>query len=184
MLHHHLLSATLLLMLALLSSASPRARNKAALVHVRIEGSEKTIFEGIVLTRGHNLTATSGESHYCDGTNNKTYPHSVPTFTSALDKAAKIDEFNYTAYVNLYPLANIIFFIEITNINTETFFPRLTISLSPLLREKSGLKHSSGANISISTRINLEVVKYKSSRAITSYLRSSMLPFLVPKHLF
>jgi len=98
---HHLLSATLLLTLALLSSALLGTQNKVVLVHVRIEGSEQTIYEGKVLTRGHNLTATSGESHHCDGTNNKTYSDPVPTFNTALDDAAKRNGISYTA--DFYP---------------------------------------------------------------------------------
>jgi len=101
MLHHHsVISLTLLFMLALLSLASP-ALNKAVLVNVRIEGVEKTIFEGPILTRGHNLTAPSGESHHCDGTNNNANRLPSATFNSAFDDAAQKHGLPYT--VDFYP---------------------------------------------------------------------------------
>ena len=100
MLHHHysVLTLTLLLVLALLSLASP-VSNKAALVEVRVEGIQKTIFEGRILTRGHNLTTLSGESHHCDGTNNNANRLPSPTFNSAFDDAAQKYGFPYTVYV-------------------------------------------------------------------------------------
>jgi len=113
MLHNRLLSVTLLLTLALLSSALP-ARNKAVLIGLRIEGSDTTIFEGRVLTRGHNLMTASGESHHCDGTNNNAHPHPVPTFTSALDDAAMKNGFNYNA--EYYPSLDDFF---VTSIDEE-----------------------------------------------------------------
>jgi len=101
---HYLVSLTLVVVLALLSSAYPSpAVNQATLavyqrptlVYLRIEGSEKTIFEGPVLTRGHNVTTISGGNHHCDGTNNNANPRAGPTCTSALDDAAKRHGFTF-----------------------------------------------------------------------------------------
>jgi len=90
---HHLFSLSLVAVLALLSSVL--AANQPTLVNLRIEGSEKTIFEGPVLTRGHNVTTSSGGTHICDGTNNNANPTPGPTCTSALDNAAKEHGFTF-----------------------------------------------------------------------------------------
>ncbi|KAF8808419.1 hypothetical protein BYT27DRAFT_7210823 [Phlegmacium glaucopus] len=92
---HHLFSLTLLAVLALLSSAFPTPVVNGTLVNLRIEGSEKTIFEGTVFTRGHNVTTVSGGTHHCDGTNNHANLHAGPTCTSALDDAAKVNGFTF-----------------------------------------------------------------------------------------
>lgn len=56
-------------------------------VRVRIEGSGKTLFEGPILTEGHNVRASSDvASRPCDGTNNGA--HSQP---SATPTAASVD---------------------------------------------------------------------------------------------
>ena len=94
----HLFSLTLVA--ALLSSVL--AENKPNLptaVNLRIEGAEKTIFEGSVITRGHNVTTDSGGTHICDGTNNGANPTPGPTCTSALDNAAKLHGFAFDGYV-------------------------------------------------------------------------------------
>ena len=78
------------------------AANIPTLVNLRIEGAEDTIFEGTVLTRGHNVTTVSGGTHKCDGTNNGANPTPGPTCTSALDDAAKIHGFTFDGYVFLY----------------------------------------------------------------------------------
>ncbi|KAF8150197.1 hypothetical protein B0H34DRAFT_667001 [Crassisporium funariophilum] len=83
-----------LALFAHLASASPAA-NKRTLVNVRIEGKDKTIFEGFVPTRGHNITTTSGGNHHCDGTNLNANSHPGPTCTSALDDAAKLHHFSF-----------------------------------------------------------------------------------------
>jgi hypothetical protein len=53
-------------------------------VTVRIEGKEKTLFEGPILTEGHAVQAASDtEPRTCDGTNNGAHPDPVPTPTAA-----------------------------------------------------------------------------------------------------
>ena len=116
---HHLFSLTVVAVLALLSSASPNqpisdnlpieglvlstvlAQNEPTLVNLRIEGPDTTIFEGSILTRGHNVTTVSGGTHHCDGTNNNANPLPGPTCTSALDDASKKAHFPFDGYVQL-----------------------------------------------------------------------------------
>ncbi|KAF8972342.1 hypothetical protein BDZ97DRAFT_1650233 [Flammula alnicola] len=69
--------------------------NKEIPVLLRIEGKEKTIFEGRVLTRGHNVTTASGGTHHCDGTNNHENSKPGATCTSALDDASKKHNFTF-----------------------------------------------------------------------------------------
>lgn len=97
---HHLFSLTLVAVLALLSSVL--AANSPTLVNLRIEGSAKTIFEGTVVTRGHNVTTASGGTHICDGTNNGANPTAGPTCTSALDNAAKLHGFTFDGYASYF----------------------------------------------------------------------------------
>ena len=102
MLHHHLFSLTVVLaMLALLSSA---AVNQPTSVNLRVEGSTKTIFEGTIVTSGHNVTTALGGNHHCDGTNNGENPLPGPTCTSALDDASKAPSnlFTFDGYVQLF----------------------------------------------------------------------------------
>jgi len=90
---YHLLPLTLVAMLALFSSSV--SANKKTLVNLRIEGSTSTIFEGPIMTRGHNVTTHSGGNHHCDGTNNNENPIPGPTCTSALDDASKLAKFPF-----------------------------------------------------------------------------------------
>jgi len=84
-----LFSLVLVTVLALLSAASPStAVNKPTRVNLRIEGSQKTIFEGQVSTQGHDITTVSGGTHHCDGTNSNANPQPGPTCNSALDDAS------------------------------------------------------------------------------------------------
>ncbi|KAF9562567.1 hypothetical protein CPC08DRAFT_372901 [Agrocybe pediades] len=69
--------------LALFATAAAVVSN-VALVNLRVEGADKTHFEGPVLTRGHNITTALGGNHHCDGTNNHTNPRPGPTANSAL----------------------------------------------------------------------------------------------------
>jgi hypothetical protein len=51
---------------------------------VRIEGKEKTLFEGPILTDGHAVQASSDtEPRICDGTNNNAHPSPGPTPTAS-----------------------------------------------------------------------------------------------------
>ncbi|KAG7089178.1 hypothetical protein E1B28_010880 [Marasmius oreades] len=66
-------------------------------VKLRIEGANKTIFEGCVPTFGHSITTASGGKHHCDGTNNHTPVKLGPTCTTALNDASKIHRFDFDA---------------------------------------------------------------------------------------
>jgi hypothetical protein len=71
--------------------AAPAARAAPTEVNVRIEGRSETLFEGPVLTEGHNVKAFSdAEPHRCDGVNNGKYPTPGPTPTAASVDAMKI----------------------------------------------------------------------------------------------
>jgi hypothetical protein len=74
------------------------ATNHPTLVNLRIEGADKTIFEGRIVTRGHNVTTAEGGNHHCDGTNNNQNPSPGPTCTSALDDAARRHGFSWDGY--------------------------------------------------------------------------------------
>jgi len=53
-------------------------------VTVRIEGREKTLFEGPILTEGHDVRASSDSAaRHCDATNNGAHPAPMPTPTAA-----------------------------------------------------------------------------------------------------
>lgn len=66
---------------------------------IRIEGRDQTIFEGVVKTNGHDVTASTGGTHPADGTNNNEHPYAVPTCTSALADIAKVQHFTWDGYV-------------------------------------------------------------------------------------
>ena len=96
-----IVSAALLCVSALFPHATLAipARNHPTLVNLRIEGADKTIFEGHIVTRGHNVTTVSGGTHHCDGTNNNENEFPGPTCTSALDDASKEKGFQWDGYV-------------------------------------------------------------------------------------
>jgi len=81
--------------LLFLTSLASSAVNPPTAVNLRIEGLDKTIFEGIVVTRGHNVTTASGGTHHCDGTNLGANPTPGATCTSALDTASKEAHFTF-----------------------------------------------------------------------------------------
>jgi hypothetical protein len=84
--------------LAAPAAAAPRAATatvNATIVQLRIEGATSTIFEGPVLTTGHDITTAAGGTHHCDGTNGAANPTAGPTATSALDDAARHAGFTY-----------------------------------------------------------------------------------------
>jgi hypothetical protein len=93
---HQLFSLTL----ALFSSVSHL--NSPTLVNLRIEGSVNTIFEGPIITRGHNVTTHSGGNHHCDGTNHNANPFPGPTCTSALSNASQSAHFPFDGYVSYF----------------------------------------------------------------------------------
>ncbi|KAK7018362.1 surface cell-adhesion protein [Favolaschia claudopus] len=71
------------------------AKNHPTRVNLRIEGANRTIFEGPIVTTGHNVTTVSGGAHHCDGTNNGENEFQGPTCTSALDDAARKEGFQW-----------------------------------------------------------------------------------------
>jgi hypothetical protein len=101
---HHLFSLTLVA--ALLSSVLSQAVNQPTSVNLRIEGSTKTIFEGTVVTTGHDVTTASGGTHPCNGTNNDANPTPGPTCISALDDAAKLNKFTFNGYVSYFLISH------------------------------------------------------------------------------
>jgi len=71
--------------------ATPAVRAAPTEVDVRIEGRGETLFEGPVLTEGHNVKAFSDAApRRCDGVNNGKHPTPGPTPTAASVDAMKI----------------------------------------------------------------------------------------------
>jgi len=64
--------------------------NSLVEVNVRIEGRDKTQFEGSVTTNGKIVTTRTGGTHPANGTNGNEYPFPVPTCTSALQDASRL----------------------------------------------------------------------------------------------
>ena len=58
-----------------------------AVVDLRVEGAEETIFEGTVRTDGHQIEQDRNGAQPCDGTNAGANPTPGPTATSTLDDA-------------------------------------------------------------------------------------------------
>lgn len=61
---------------AILIQYIAEAQDAEVTVNLRIEGNENTIFEANILTKGKTVTAISGGTYKCDGTNNNA--HSIP----------------------------------------------------------------------------------------------------------
>ncbi|OJU82998.1 MAG: hypothetical protein BGO11_15610 [Solirubrobacterales bacterium 70-9] len=60
-------------------------------INVRVEGKEKTLFEGPILTEGHRVQALSDtEPHPCDGTNNGAHAEAMPTPTASAADAMEL----------------------------------------------------------------------------------------------
>ncbi|KDR84621.1 hypothetical protein GALMADRAFT_54809 [Galerina marginata CBS 339.88] len=85
--HFHWLPSISLLLSAV-TYASPAA-NTPTQVNLRIEGAQRTIFEGSVVTTAHNVTTSLGGTHKCDGTNEGANSSPGPTTTAALDDTGK-----------------------------------------------------------------------------------------------
>lgn len=60
-------------------------------VNLRVEGEDRTVFEGRVRTDGHMIEQDSAGPKPCDGTNGGAQPTPGPTMTSALDDAIAWD---------------------------------------------------------------------------------------------
>ena len=82
--------------LALLAVAASVAVAAPVSVNVRVEGANRTIFDGPVTTDGHAITTpSSGGAQTCDGTNAGAHPSPVPVATAALDDAARLNSFTW-----------------------------------------------------------------------------------------
>jgi hypothetical protein len=83
---------SLALLLAALVAA-PAAQAVPVTVNLRVEGPNKTVFDGPVTTDGHDVTTQTAGTHKCDGTNGAAESEPGPTATAALDDAAKLAGF-------------------------------------------------------------------------------------------
>jgi hypothetical protein len=76
--------ATLTITILITVLAASAAQAAPTLVNVRIEGKSETLFEGPILTEGHEIEASSDtQQRPCDGTNNGANPTPGPTPTAA-----------------------------------------------------------------------------------------------------
>jgi hypothetical protein len=87
--------ATLTVASLILSFGVASAQAAPSEVDVRVEGASETLFEGPLLTEGHDVQSASGtkedtEEHPCDGTNNKAHMSPGPTPTAAAVDAMSI----------------------------------------------------------------------------------------------
>jgi len=76
--------------LLLLLVAAPAADAVPVTVNLRVEGLNRTVFDGPVTTDAHVVTTAAAGPHTCDGTNGAAEPAPGPTATGALDDAAKL----------------------------------------------------------------------------------------------
>lgn len=80
--------ATLVVALTVIAISAPASPAAPTEVNVRIEGKTETLFEGPILTEGHNVRATGDDKapeagRRCDGLNNHAHPTPGPTPTAA-----------------------------------------------------------------------------------------------------
>jgi hypothetical protein len=87
--------AGLVLTLAL-AVLSPAAFAAPATVHLRVEGSSATLFDGTVATNAKTLTKDASGPHPCDGTNGGVNPTPGPTMTTSLDDGAVAGGFTWS----------------------------------------------------------------------------------------
>ena len=73
--------------------AAPAAHAFPVTVNLRVEGPNKTVFDGPVTTDAHDVTTQTAGTHKCDGTNGAAEPEPGPTATGALDDAANLAGF-------------------------------------------------------------------------------------------
>ena len=79
--------------LSLFLLAAPVAQAVPVTVNLRVEGLNRTVFDGPVTTDAHPVTTATAGSHTCDGTNGAAEPAPGPTATGALDDAARLAGF-------------------------------------------------------------------------------------------
>ena len=89
------LARTGLLLMLVLALAPPLALAAPATVHLRVEGSSATLFDGSVTTDAKTLTKDPSGSHPCDGTNGGANPTAGPTMTTALDDGSLAGGFTW-----------------------------------------------------------------------------------------
>jgi hypothetical protein len=69
-------------------------------VHLRVEGSTQTLFDGPITTDAKSLTKDATGSHPCDGTNGGVNATPGPTMTGAMDDGAAAAGFTWAATWN------------------------------------------------------------------------------------
>jgi hypothetical protein len=79
--------------LSLFLLAAPAAQALPVTVNLRVEGPNRTVFDGPVTTDAHTVTTATAGPHTCDGTNGAAEPAPGPTATGALDDAARLGGF-------------------------------------------------------------------------------------------
>jgi hypothetical protein len=84
-----------LLVVFVLAALAPAALAAPATVHLRVEGSSATVFDGPVTTNGKTLTKDATGPHPCDGTNAGANPAPGPTMTTTLDDGALAGGFTW-----------------------------------------------------------------------------------------
>jgi len=96
-----LLSALALALSANVQGADASEFGPSATVNLRIEAQARTVFEGVVTTRGHNVTTNLGGTHACDTTGVSTTTGPAPNVLSALDDAAEAGRYTWDGEFNL-----------------------------------------------------------------------------------
>jgi hypothetical protein len=86
-----LVAALAMLVLAATATAAP------VTVHLRVEGSTQTLFDGPITTDAKSLTKDASGPHPCDGTNLGANPSPGPTMTGAMDDGATSAGFTWDA---------------------------------------------------------------------------------------
>ncbi|PWW74278.1 hypothetical protein C7212DRAFT_283440 [Tuber magnatum] len=82
---------------------------------LRIEGPNTTIFENIIRTSGHIVTAASGGTHMCDGTNNGANDKPGGTITSAIDDAVLTWDGTWDKQTQEYLITSIAGYVQTEN---------------------------------------------------------------------
>jgi hypothetical protein len=86
-----------LLMMLALAVIAPAALAAPATVHLRVEGSTATLFDGTVTTAAKTLTKDASGPHQCDGTNGGVNPTPGATMTTSLDDGSLAGGFSWGA---------------------------------------------------------------------------------------
>src|SRR5436309_14339893 len=84
-----------LLVVLVLAALAPAALAAPTTVHIRVEGSSATLFDGSVTTDAKTLTKDASGPHPCDGTNRGANPTPGPTMTTALDDGSLAGGFTW-----------------------------------------------------------------------------------------